>query len=65
MILKNLSLYLQNIHKNKVFINTILEAKKDFDIIFIQKPPWNIICSIPSSTSKKRDKVIDTSNYPD
>ena len=29
------------------------ESNKEFDIIFIQEPPWSIIWSIPSSLSKE------------
>jgi len=29
----------QNVHKNKLLTNTVLEAQKEFDIIFIQELP--------------------------
>ena len=35
MIYDNLKLYSQNIHKNNLIINTILETQSSFDIIFI------------------------------
>ena len=38
MILKNLCLFLQNIYKNRILTDIILENKKEFDILFIQKP---------------------------
>jgi len=38
MILKSLYLFSQNVQKNRAFTDVILEAKKDFDILFIQKP---------------------------
>jgi len=34
-----LKFFSQNIWKNKLIINTILETQFSFDIIFIQKPP--------------------------
>jgi len=39
MIYNNLKLYSQNVHKNSLIINTILETQSSFDIIFIQEPP--------------------------
>ena len=51
MILKSLNLFSQNIHKNRLLTKTILENSKNYDILFIQKPPWLIICQIPSSLS--------------
>jgi len=36
--------FLQNISKNKIITDIILENGKNFDILFIQKPPWLVIC---------------------
>jgi len=38
MVLKNLKLSLQNIQKDWLLTETLLETNKDFDIIFIQEP---------------------------
>ena len=46
MIYDNLKLYLQNIHKNSLIVNTILEIQSLFDIIFIQELLWSVIQSI-------------------
>jgi len=35
MILKNLKLFSQNVWKNWIFTETLLETNEDFDIIFI------------------------------
>ena len=35
MIIKEINVFSQNVHKNNTLTNTILEAQKDFDIIFI------------------------------
>ena len=43
---------------------TILETQKDFDIIFIQEPPWSIIHSIPSLLSKEGKHLVGVSNHP-
>jgi len=46
-------------HSSKLY----LKQKKNFNILFIQKPPWFIIWTIPSSFNKERDIVINISNY--
>ena len=40
-----------------------METQKEFDIIFIQEPPWSFIYSI-SSLSNKKGKHLGISNYP-
>jgi len=39
MIYTNIKIFLQNVHKNNLLTNIILEIQKDFDIIFIQELP--------------------------
>ena len=39
MILKNLNILSQNVRKNHLIINTILETQSHFDIILIQELP--------------------------
>jgi len=58
MIIKNIKLFSQNVQKNKLLTNTILETNKDFDIIFIQELPWLFIRFIPSSLSKEGDSLV-------
>jgi len=38
--------------------------KKEFNIIFIQEPPWAIIWAIHSTTSEEVDTIISVLNYP-
>jgi len=38
MICEILKIFSQNVHKNSLIVNTILETQMSFDIIFIQKP---------------------------
>ena len=64
MIVKNLKLFSQNVQKNRFLTNTILETNKDFDILFIQEPPWSFIYTILSSSSKEGDRVVGTPNHP-
>ena len=63
MILKSLKIFSQNVHKNRLLIDTILENNKNINIFFIQEPPWSIIHNISSSTSKEEEKIIGAPNY--
>ena len=64
MIIKNIKIFSQNIHKNILLVNIILEVQKDFNILFIQKLPQLIICSIPSPVSKKGEYLVEVPNHP-
>ena len=50
MIIKNLKFFSQNVYKNHLLTDLILENNKNFDIIFIQKSSWSVIQSILSAT---------------
>jgi len=58
MILKNLKIFSQNVQKNRILTDIILENKKEFDIVFIQEMPWFYIQTNTSLTSKEREKII-------
>jgi len=64
MIIRNLNVFSQNVWKNNLLTNTILEAQINFDIIFIQELFWSIIRSIPSSSNKEEKKLVGISNHP-
>ena len=64
MIFKDIKIFSQNIYKNSLLINTILEVNSSFDIIFIQEPSWSTICSIPSSSNRKEDTLVGMVNHP-
>jgi len=64
MILKNLKVLLQNVRKNHLIVNTILETQTHFDIILIQEPPWSIICKIPSNSNSEGEDFIGTAHHP-
>jgi len=64
MIVRNLRIFSQNVHKNSLIVNTILETQNQFDIILIQEPPWSEIHKIPSTTSCKGEPLIGTCHYP-
>ena len=58
MIIKSIKLFLQNVYKNRVLTDMILETNRDFNIIFIQEPPWSTIHAISSLSNKEEDKLF-------
>ena len=38
MIIKDIKIFLQNVWKNNLIVNTILETQFEFNIVFIQEP---------------------------
>ena len=43
MIICKLRIFSQNVRKNLLITNVILETLSNFDIILIQEPPWSKI----------------------
>jgi len=64
MILDNLKIFLQNVQKNNLIVNTILEINSNFDIIFIQEPSWFTIQSIPSLVNCEGELLVGVVNHP-
>ena len=64
MIIKNLKIFSQNIQKNSLIVNTILESLIQFDIILIQKPSWSEIHKIPSTSNCEEDALIGLIHHP-
>ena len=64
MIVENIKIFLQNVHKNSLLVNTLLETLTHFDIILIQEPPWSEIHKIPSSSNCEGEPLIDISHHP-
>jgi len=60
MIIKEIKIFLQNVCKNNLLTNTILEVQKEFDIIFIQKLLWSSILSL---SNKKEEKLVGVPNH--
>ena len=61
-----LCIYSQNIWKNYMLVDSLLEFQKDlYDVLFIQKPPWNFIQFVPSTSSSGSQKVVSASIYPE
>jgi hypothetical protein len=64
--IKSLHIFSQNICKNYSLTESILATKKDdFDIIFIQEPPWNLICQVPSMREPLGDDLMGTPIHPE
>ena len=64
MIIKEIKIFSQNMQKNNLIVNTILETQFYFDIIFIQEPSWTTICLILSSRSKEGEELVRVLNHP-
>jgi len=64
MILKSLKILSQNVRKNSLIVQTLLETQKDFDIILIQEPPWLEIRKVLSLSNSEGDLFVGTSHHP-
>ena len=64
MILKFLKIFSQNVCKNRLLTDTLLENYKNFNILFIQEPSWSIIQNILSSMSEEEEEIIGAPNHP-
>ena len=64
MILRNLNILSQNVRKNHLIINTILETQSQFNIILIQEPPWSVIHQVPSTVNSEGENFIGTVHHP-
>ena len=62
--MKNLKIFSQNIRKNSLIVNTLLETLNHFDIILIQEPLWSEIQKIPSTSNSDGEPLMGTSHHP-
>ena len=59
-------IYSQNVRKNYVLVDSLLESQKDlYDILFIQEPLWNFIRSAPSTLSTGGQEVVGAPIHPE
>jgi len=63
MIVNNIKIFLQNVCKNNLVINTILETQYKFDIIFIQELSWLYKHFIPSPRNIEGEELVGVPNY--
>ena len=59
-----IKIFSQNVRKNSLIVNTILETQMSFDIIFIQEPPWSTIHTILSSMNCKGEELVGVLHHP-
>ncbi|KAF5347005.1 hypothetical protein D9756_011008 [Leucocoprinus leucothites] len=65
-LISSVRIYSQNVGRSYALVDTILESRKlDFDIIFLQEPPWNHIRKAPSTTNPEGDDVIGAPIHPE
>jgi len=64
MIIKNIKIFSQNMQKNNLIVNMILETYFEFNILFIQEPSWSTIHSILSSKSKDGKELVGVPSHP-
>ena len=60
LTIKSISIFSQNIHKNKLLTNIILEVQRTFNIIFIQELLWS---SISSYSNRESNELVGIPNY--
>jgi len=63
MIFKNIKIFLQNVQKNNLIVNTVLETYFSFNIVFIQELSWTTIWAIPSLKNREDDKLVGVLNH--
>ena len=57
---KTIRIFSQNVHRNKILTETILEERKlEYNVIFIQESPWYHIWQVPSHLSLDGEAVIE------
>ena len=64
MIVENLKVFSQNVHKNSLLVNTLLKTLTNFNIILIQEPLWSEICKIPSYSNCEGDLLMGSNHHP-
>ena len=64
MMIWNLRVFSQNVWKNSLIVNVLLETLTQFDIIFIQEPPWSEIHKIPSALNSEGEDLIGMVYHP-
>jgi len=64
MIIKSLEIFSQNVRKNKLLTDSILENNKNYNIILIQELPWFNIQQIPSTSFQEGNNLIGAPYYP-
>ena len=54
-----------NIAKHYMHLDVLLETlKDDFDVLFIQEPPWQLLRHAPSAQSLEGERVVGAPMHP-
>jgi len=64
MIVNKLNIFSQNVRKNSLIVNFILETHNHFNIILIQELLWSAIQLIPSLASSEEEVLVGASHHP-
>jgi len=63
---KDIRVYLHNVAKNYMYLDVILKTLyNDFDVLFVQEPPWRTIRQAPSASNKEGDDIIGAPMHPE
>jgi len=63
MIIKNIKIFSQNVQKNNLIVNMILETWFKFNIVLIQELFWLTIHFISSSKSWEGEELVGVPNH--
>ena len=63
-MIRNLKVFSQNVWKNSLIVNILLETLTQFDIIFIQESPWSKIHKIPSPLNSEGEDLVGMAYHP-
>jgi hypothetical protein len=65
-VVKEIRILSQNVNRNGLYIDMLLETLKDsYNIIFVQEPPWKVICKTVSTKNPHGDNVVGVPKHPD
>jgi len=66
VVVDSFRIFSQNVNRNSLLLESILASSlDDFDIIFIQEPPWRLVRHAPSGSNPEGEPVIGTTIHPD
>jgi hypothetical protein len=64
--ISNLRIYCQNVNRNYALLDSVLASRSDeFDLLFVQEPPWNLIRHAPSAATRAGEAVVGAPINPD
>jgi hypothetical protein len=65
-VVKEIHILSQNVNRNRLHINMLLETLKDsYNIIFVQEPPWKVTCKTVPTRNPHGDNDVSAPKHPD